>query len=269
MQNSSLTISLIISVYNKPTYLHLALLSVERQSLLPLEVIVADDGSKPDVKQVVNQWKERLKNKCSVCHVWQEDKGFRKSRILNKALAQAKGQYVVMTDCDIIMHKHFLKDHQHFALQGYYVSGGRALTSEKLMKTLTQSGNYQLSPFTKGVSHRLNACRLPFITPLFYGRGHIRGCNMAFFLNDAKRINGYDERFVTYGYEDGDFAARLERSGIKRRKLKFCAVAYHLYHNEWFDGTNDNTEARKVFLTNEDNQVVRCSEGLNLHQTNE
>ena len=108
MQNSSLTISLIISVYNKPTYLHLALLSVERQSLLPLEVIVADDGSKSDVKQVVNQWKERLKNKCSVCHVWQEDKGFRKSRILNKALAQAKGQYIVMTDCDIIMHNTLL-----------------------------------------------------------------------------------------------------------------------------------------------------------------
>ena len=53
---------------------------------------------------------------------------------------------------------------------------------------------------------------------------------MAFWREDAVRVNGFDERFEGYGGDDVEFAQRLVRSGILRYKLENLAVAYHFAH---------------------------------------
>lgn len=235
-------------------------MSVAQQTVMPLEVIIADDGSGEPTSQVINQWQGRLG--CQLYHVWQNDNGYRRAMAINRALAQAYGEYVVTIDTDIILDQHFIADHLRFARPGFYTSGGRALIGEQLKNSLVARESICVGPLTPGLRHRLNALRLPWLTPLFFNRGHIRGCNLGFWRKDALDINGFDEQFDSYGYEDGDFAARLERNGVERRKLKLAAVEYHLYHQEWTDGSRTDHRAKKLYLENCRKETVVCEKGV-------
>lgn len=53
---------------------------------------------------------------------------------------------------------------------------------------------------------------------------------MSFWKKDLLAVNGYDESIKGWGSEDAELAIRLINYGIKKRFLKFAAVAYHLYH---------------------------------------
>jgi glycosyltransferase involved in cell wall biosynthesis len=52
--------TLIITTYEWPEALELTLKSVARQSVVPDEVIVADDGSGPETARVVERWRGQI-----------------------------------------------------------------------------------------------------------------------------------------------------------------------------------------------------------------
>ena len=72
--------SLIISTYNWPEALEIVLISAKRQTILPKEILIADDGSKNETSILIEKFKKKLS--VPIIHVWHEDKGFRKSEIL-------------------------------------------------------------------------------------------------------------------------------------------------------------------------------------------
>ena len=108
-----MTVSLLISTYNRPDALFLVLESVRKQSVQPNEIIISDDGSKSDTKIVIDNFKS--KNDTIIKHVWHEDKGFRLSEIRNKAIASAKFDYIIQIDGDIILHEKYIENHLRFA----------------------------------------------------------------------------------------------------------------------------------------------------------
>jgi glycosyltransferase involved in cell wall biosynthesis len=99
--------SLIITTYNWSAALELVLLSLLKQSRLPDEIIIADDGSTEATKQLIGRYTDKFQ--CGLHHIWQADKGFQKTKILNKAVAKANGDYIIQIDGDILLHKHFIK----------------------------------------------------------------------------------------------------------------------------------------------------------------
>ena len=101
--------SLLISTYNWPEALEVTIYSVFAQSRLPDEIIVCDDGSAATTKEVIDRLKKL--SKVPLIHVWQPDEGFQLARIRNKGLAIAGGAYILQIDGDIILHKHFVRDH--------------------------------------------------------------------------------------------------------------------------------------------------------------
>src|SRR5687767_9054063 len=101
--------SLIITTYNWKEALDLTLRSVARQVEMPDEVLVADDGSRPDTGELIRAWAQRLP--VPVRHIWQEDLGFRLARSRNRAIAAATGEYIVIVDGDMALHSHFIADH--------------------------------------------------------------------------------------------------------------------------------------------------------------
>jgi glycosyltransferase involved in cell wall biosynthesis len=230
--------SLIISTYNRPEALALCLQSIMRQSVMPGEVMIADDGSGTVTKNLVDAF--RKQSNVPVVHVWQEDDGYQLSKIRNKAFAAAKGDYLIQTDGDLIFHRHFIKDHLSFARKGSFVSGARTHINEATTHQLIQQ---QMAPdlyyYSAGLEKRYNAFRNILLrnvntalqsssTNLHY----VLGCNMAFFKTDLQTVNGYNEAFTGWGKEDNDIAARLINSGINLRMLKFGAVVFHLWHKE-------------------------------------
>lgn len=90
---------------------------------LPKEVVIADDGSGLDTREVVQEWTP--KRRCSLKHVWQEDLGFRLARSRNAAIAAATGDYIVLIDGDMILQRRFIEDHMRCARPDCFVQGTR------------------------------------------------------------------------------------------------------------------------------------------------
>lgn len=232
MQDQPGSIALLISTYNWPEALRLVMTSLLSQTVMPDEVVIADDGSGSETKKLIDHFRDRLK--ITVHHVRHEDKGFRKTLILNKAVQHLTSAYIVQIDGDMIMHPFFIADHLKAAKDGYFVQGSRTMITEKYSTFLLSSENMSLSAFGPGLSNRFNALRIPLLSPLFNllpaNPFHVKSCNMAFKKADYIRVNGYDNRFEGWGGEDYEFAARLLHAGLKRITLKMSAVAYHIYH---------------------------------------
>ena len=227
-----MNVSLIVTTYNWKEALALSLHSALNQKYKPIEIIVADDGSREDTAEVVRRIAETAE--IPVIHSWQEDDGFRLSASRNKAIAKTKGDYIVLIDGDIILERHFILDHVRCATQGFFVQGTRVLLKEKLSKEIL-SGRKMSDPFCRrGVENRKNCLRSALFSRLFSyknrGMSGVRTCNFAFWREDALSINGFNEEFVGWGREDSEFTVRLLNHGLVRRNLKFNAVAYHLYH---------------------------------------
>ena len=98
--------ALIIATYNWPEALELVFLSLLNQSVSPDEIIIADDGSARETKQLVENYAQKFNAK--IKHIWQEDDGFRKTKILNKSFLKAKSEYIIQIDGDIIIHNEFI-----------------------------------------------------------------------------------------------------------------------------------------------------------------
>ena len=140
---SNISTSLIISTYNRSDALELCVKSVLRQSLLPDEIIIADDGSKEDTGELIHQL--AASSEVPIIHVWHEDLGFRLASIRNKAIAKASKEYIIQIDGDIVLHKDFVKDHVHFAKKGSFVTGSRVLIREGLTKKMLAERNCIIS----------------------------------------------------------------------------------------------------------------------------
>lgn len=226
--------TLLISTYNWETALSLCLESILIQSVTLDEVIIADDGSTEKTAELINSFRKKFS--CPLIHVWHEDNGFRVGQIRNKAIAASSSDYIIQIDGDIIIHPRFVEDHINVAKKGYFSAGSRFKITPKLTKRLL-SGESNRKASIRKVSHYFNLFRIPLLTPLLYNiKQHDilygRGCNLAFWKDDALAVNGYDEDFVGYGREDTDFIYRLLNNGIKKRVIKFKAIQFHMYHVE-------------------------------------
>ena len=228
----SLRVTLVITTYNWPAALELALQSVARQSMAPAQIIVADDGSGEQTGEVVTRWQERLKT--PLLHVWQQDLGFRLARSRNRAIAAARGDYVVIVDGDMVLHRHFVADHARAARRGCFIQGVRLLTGPITARRMLARGLLDLGFFARDIKRRRHTVRSLFLSRLAFGertgQRAIRGCNQAYWKSDLIRVNGFNEAFEGWGREDNEIAARLYNAGIQRRNLKFQALAIHLHH---------------------------------------
>ncbi len=257
-----MTTSLIITTYNWVEALELVFLSILQQSILPDEVIVADDGSSIKTKKLIEKYQDFFP--IELHHFWQEDDGFRAASARNGAIRMSQGSYLILIDGDMVLHPLFVEDHLSFAKEGAFLQGSRVLIDKEKTLEIIYSKKITFSFYQKGLSNRKNAIHMKCLASLCSGyRSTIQGiksCNFSLHRTDAYKVNGFNEAFVGWGREDSEFAVRLMNAGIKRRDLKFHAIAYHLYHPE-------NT--RKSLPQNDeklqsaiDKKMVWCTEGL-------
>ena len=121
-------ISILLATYNWPQALKLCLESLATQTDRDFEIIIADDGSTDSTKQVIEQLK--ISFPVTIRHLWQDDQGFRKTLILNQAIAAAHGDYLVFLDGDCIVQPDFVARHRQLAQKGCLVTGSRVLLNE-------------------------------------------------------------------------------------------------------------------------------------------
>lgn len=253
--------ALLISTYNWPEALNLVLESVQKQTQFPDEILIADDGSGNATLQLIEDWKQ--KSKIPIQHFWQEDDGFRKTTILNKAIAYTSADYIIQIDGDIILEPHFVEDHITDCKKGFYIKGSRALINEVTTQQLMSSQNLDYSLIKRNIKNKINATRCPLIAPIFrkdkIKSNNLKGCNFSFWKEDFVKVNGYNNDICGWGHEDIELAARLSNIGIKQRQLKMKAVCFHLHH-EYFDRSKEsqNFESYQKVITE---NITTCSNG--------
>jgi glycosyltransferase involved in cell wall biosynthesis len=259
------TVSLIISTYEQPDYLARVLGAVSLQTEAADEVLLADDGSGEETRQLFTRWAAVQERR--VEHVWQKHEGFRKARILNQTIARAQGQYIVFLDGDTLPHPRFVADHQRLAAPGAFVQGHRALVEQRaaawfgLEPRRADTWRALFQGQLKGWQH---AFRWPW--PLVRARRDlrgIRGCNLGIWRADLVRVNGHNEAFVGWGREDSELALRLMNSGVKRLDARGWALSFHLWHPPASrDNLVDNDQILARALAQ---SATRCECGLAQH----
>ncbi|MDH6422036.1 glycosyltransferase involved in cell wall biosynthesis [Polynucleobacter sphagniphilus] len=242
-------ISVLLATYNWPQALKLCLESLATQTDLDFEIIIADDGSSNSTKDLIESIKPSFP--VQIKHLWQEDLGFRKTRILNQAIAQASGNYLVFLDGDCICQPTFIANHRLLAKPGYLVTGSRVLLDQALTKQLLEWSCWSFKHFASHLLwYRLHgAINKYWPLKIHLGDGawrnyqkfmwrRIKGCNMACWKNDALKINGFDETMTGWGHEDADFVFRLTNIGIIRKSGSWSTEVLHLFHK-----INDQSQA--------------------------
>jgi glycosyltransferase involved in cell wall biosynthesis len=257
-------LTLVISTYNQPDSLRKVLRGLERQTRLPDEVLFADDGSREPTRELIAAWIRTAP--VPARHLWHPDEGFRKTVILNQALAECAGDYVVFTDADCVPHRRFVADHAALAEPGFWVQGRRCFVTEPWVPDFDPERprlwSWALTGRIRGASKGLRLPR-PVVFRDAKQRGII-GCNLACWRADAVAVNGFDEEYSGWGIgEDSDFGSRLYHLGRRRKFVYGHAIVFHLNHpsapKDHVAGSQarlqDTLRARKV----------RCDQGLNRH----
>jgi glycosyltransferase involved in cell wall biosynthesis len=256
------SVSLVIATYNWVEALALLLATVRAQRDLPEEVVIADDGSRPDTAALITR--EARTFPVPLRHVWHEDTGFRLATIRNKAMAAARADYLVQLDGDLLLHPAFVESHRRFARPGWYVQGSRVMLDQAATARCFAAGGLAVDPWSRGLRNRVNAIHAPWLAAFLRGPTHpanrTRGCNMAFWRDDVIRVNGYDETMEGWGREDSELAARLLNNGVRRRNLKFAAVAWHLHHEGRSHDAFERNDA--IFERTVRERRVRCERGI-------
>jgi glycosyltransferase involved in cell wall biosynthesis len=249
-------ISILLATYNWPQALNLCLESLSTQTDLDFEIIIADDGSTSETKNLIESKEDGFPVK--ITHLWQEDQGFRKTHILNQAIDAASGDYLVFLDGDCIVQPDFITEHRKLAQAGYLVTGSRVLLNEILTNELISWVHWDYKKFNNHLlSHRLSG-GINKYWPLKIKLGdgawrnyrkfvwrRIKGCNMACWKADALAIGGFDETMTGWGHEDADFVFRLQNLGLIRKSGSWSTEVLHLYHRI-NDQTNAAENARRV-----------------------
>ena len=249
-------ISVILATYNWPQALDLCLQSLSTQIDSDFEILIADDGSTNATKTLINQ--HMLTMPVSMKHLWQEDQGFRKTKILNQAIEAASGSYLIFLDGDCIVQPDFVLRHRELAKANHLVTGSRILINEALTKGLLTWKSWDFQRFTSQLlNYRLRG-DINKYWPLKIKLGdgvwrdykkfvwrRIKGCNLACWKTDALAINGFDESMTGWGHEDADFVFRLQNNGVIRKSGSWSTEVLHLYHRINYQ-SNAAENARRV-----------------------
>ncbi len=225
---------LLISTYNWPEALDSVLRSIALQTLLPDEILIADDGSGQQTKSVIERF--RKGQTLPVKHIWQEDNGFRKSAILNKSVAATEADYIIQIDGDCIPHPDFIKDHIAGIEENTFLYGSRVnIKPEAIQKALTM----KIPRFTllsTSINNKSRNLRIPIFQKLYSPKSRFssktRGCNLSYWRKDYIAVNGYNETMEGWGREDSEFVLRLLNNKVKGKRLRYGGIVYHIFHPE-------------------------------------
>lgn len=255
-------VSLILSTYNRARYLELSLLGYMRQTYKDFEIIIVDDGSTDDTDKVIERCKARAP--FPIEHLWQENKGFRKARILNKGIQASQHDYVIFSDGDCIPKADFISAHVSNSSKNYFLGGGHIRLPKDYSDALTpeavSDGVFE-EYLTPDVMAGLRWKQRKNIFYMLVGkkrRPKFLGLNFSVPKKALYEVNGFDENYEGWGQEDSDLRERLKRLGLKPKSILTQAIVFHLYHKPH----PTKAEKRNFSYSRRRKIPIRCTNGI-------
>ena len=264
--------SVIFTTYNHPKWLEKTLWGFSAQSFRDFEIIVADDGSGEETRAVIESMRAQID--IPIQHVWQEDDGFQKCRILNKAIVASRGEYLIFTDGDCIPHPDFVKNHVELAAENTMLSGGyfklpldvsRAITRQDIIDGNATRPAWLLR---RGVPFTPKLCKLlPYrwlgalLDALTITRATWNGHSSSTWKKLVLATNGFDER-MQYGGQDREFGERLMNLGVRTRQVRYRCSCVHLDHGRGYARPESIARNREIRRHTRRFRVTRTAFGI-------
>ncbi len=270
---SRLSASVVLTTFNAPEVLRLALRGLARQSTPPAEVLIADDGSEVDLTPVLTRLAADMP--FSLIHLWQPHQGFRAARSRNNAIFRAQGNILAFLDQDTVPHSDWLEAHVA-GLESERVSLGDVIPLSEaevagLDESAVRSGLFE-GAFSDVNRHRLSRLQRRYSFYAWLRRAGIpvkakprlRSSNFAIPAACLREVNGFDEAYVGWGQEDDDLGRRLYRLGVHPLIRVTAARVAHWPHPprrpaDWNSGANSRR------FREGDSRLARCEAGLSHH----
>lgn len=239
--------AVVMAVYNKPRELQMCLEGYRRQSFSgDWQLILADDGSKPEIREIFERYAKEVPFLCT--HLWQEDAGWGKLRMLNASVLISNSDWIVFTDGDCVPHRHFVRAHVENAEEKTVLCGRRVdfmkemsdpLTPEDVAQGKFDSPAWFLPRF---LQDKMDFGQQGIYLPRFLAEPlnpvwrktepTLLGSNMSLHRKWLMEVNGFDESFDRPGFgEDTDIERRLRMLGLKFKWVTHQAIQYHIWHD--------------------------------------
>ncbi len=273
------SISVIVTSYNRPEHLRKYIVSLERQTIRPDEVIIADDGSDEECVDAIMHIIEDAE--LDVKFVRQEHKGFRASANRNNGVRASKGEYLFFFDCDLVLFPDVIELHLKYAYPKRWLSGlalrlDSRLSCELDVQTICSQGGLEkiweracesekksLMRAARQFDRRLFWARI-FPSEKRLSRLRLASGHLSLYRSDFEKVNGFDENYVGWGREDQDLGLRLMLAGITGRQIITKARAFHLYHSKEYQpkqGQSGSSVNNEYFYRRRNGQFW-CENGL-------
>ncbi len=266
-----MTLAVVLTTYQSPLWLEKSLWGYLNQSYRDFQLLIADDGSSDETAAVVHRYAAQG---LTLRHLWQADCGFRKSRILNRAIAAAEADYLVFSDGDCIPHRDFLAIHAALAAPGRFLSGGYVKLSMQTSRTIDRvdvaAGRALSVPWLwmQGTRNLRRMAKLavpgwmrPVADALTPTRASWNGHNASGWRHDLIAANGFDER-MGYGGQDRELGERLEHAGIRGKCIRHRALCVHLDHARGYAELHTIRKNREIRHQTRTGRITRTPHGI-------
>ena len=264
--------SLVISVYDKIDELDLVIRALQIQTNKNFDVIIAEDGESEKVRNFVRSLKYLH---FSLNHVTQKDEGFRKNRILNKAILNSDSDQLIFIDGDCIPHSDFINQHILHYKSGTVLCGRRVALGKKLSNLITPETIHNREFEKIGLKHFVDSLGSSpesskhieegislgkfFTRKSSNKNAHILGCNFSIDKDLLYKVNGFDENYKGAGIgEDTDVEYRLRLIDAKFISVRNRAIVFHLFHKK----TLEDPANLRYFNNVKYAGVHQCKNGL-------
>ncbi|KAA5543747.1 glycosyltransferase [Roseiconus nitratireducens] len=272
---SSPRTSVIMTTYRSPHYLRQVLKGFARQTHREFQVVVGEDGQTDETREVIDAFaQETAASGISIRYVWQPHQGFGKTRILNRAIDAATGDYLIFTDGDCVPRHDFVAAHLRLALPGRFLSGGtfrlpRDVTNQILADTVAadeftraswlQQHNVQVPAKWIWTERKPSLARLFDLATTT--RPTFNGHNASAWRQDVIEANGFNHQ-MRYGGLDRELGERLENAGIAGVQIRHRAICFHLDHDRGYVTDEDWQRNRAIRQQVRRQGITRAEQGL-------
>lgn len=268
-------LTVLFSTYNEPRWLEWTLWGYATQAFRDFELIVVDDGSGPETREVIDRLRPQMPFRLR--HFWQVDEGYQKCKGMNRAILLSESDYLVFSDGDCIPRADFLDWHLRLREPGRYLTGGYCKLPLELSHRITREdilagratdyrwlADHGLKRHTLKLRLRRDWTRALFnrITPV---KPRFHGHNASAWKADVLRVNGWDER-MQYGGQDLELGERLNHAGVRGKTIRYSAICVHLEHGRGYRKPGMREKNEEIRRHTRRTRAAWTPYGIDLHR---